>query len=1132
MNIFFRRAIFMACFVALLAARQAWATHIRAGDLTATRLQTGNPSVLTYRFRVVLYRDTEGVPPQKGTIDFGTGNPKDRVLLSPTSLGFINGGTTEVLLYQTTFTFPSAGTYKVSYLESNRNPGVVNMFDSSNTPFYIASTFRINPVFGMNNSPVLLIPPIDEARVGQRFIHNPGAYDPEGDSLSYRLTINKQGASDSPNNGLVINYRYPDALSDRKEDGSTPAQFSIDPHTGDLVWDAPKTPGEYNVAFYVDEWRDGILIGTVNRDMQIVVRDHNNERPKIQSVEDTCVVAGELLEKAIFAQDPDKHFVRLEVANDSGGIFRLPPPRQSATFKTADLQPPNGKEKGVFSWQTHCQDVRKAPYTVVFKAVDGENTFRNRLVDMKTWRIRVLGPPPDKPALTPDFAKAEVRLDWQKYPCANAQSMTIWRKEGNFPFKPVCQTGLPASSGYTQIGATDMQTLTFTDTNNGKGLKRGQQYCYRIFVRFAKPGGGESITSEEVCVFIPKIAPYITNVSIDTTSTTAGQIFVRWTKPIGADEKDFPRPHTYQLVRTEGGQNRTVIAKNFQENDTTFTDTSLNTADKVYRYYVRFFSAGKLVDSSANASSVRLNLASSVGALRLSWQATVPWKNKIGTFPYHYIYRKIEGEDSSFQLLDSVNVLKNNFSYTDKGQADGKPLEAGKRYCYRVATAGDYPQASIPAKEPLINFSQSQCDSIQVFVPQPAPFVTNVSTMRTDPKEGEILIRWTKVIGLDTLAYPRPHTYRIGVAEGFSGRKNYRLLPTVFAENDTVFTHKMRNTLLKTYNYRIFFYAKGSLIDSSAVASAVRLKLAAGTETVTLSWQAQTPWQNKTAAFRYHYIYRKEAGQQTFTLIDSLDVTQKGFRYTSRPPKPTQEYCYLVSTQGSYLNPFIREPLQNLSQEICAVLKDVTPPCLPLNFTLRSKTCDTLHNQTAPCPPVPTYENMFSWTPDRTEKCEEERRYRLYFKSADDSLFRPIATVTDTFFVHQNLPTIAGCYTLTALDSAGNETARMPEICIDPDCASYKLPNAFSPNQDGKNDRFRPYPCPLFVEKVHFKVYNRWGELVHESDNDIYLNWDGRHKNGKKVPGGLYYYTATVHFLRLKKKDRISKMRGWIFLLR
>ena len=65
------------------------------------------------------------------------------------------------------------------------------------------------------------------------------------------------------------------------------------------------------------------------------------------------------------------------------------------------------------------------------------------------------------------------------------------------------------------------------------------------------------------------------------------------------------------------------------------------------------------------------------------------------------------------------------------------------------------------------------------------------------------------------------------------------------------------------------------------------------------------------------------------------------------------------------------------------------------------------------------------------------------------------------------------------------------------------FPNAFTPDQDGANDTFGA--VGLNVEKYELKVFNRWGELLFESNN-ISDKWDGTHK-GKRVPDGVYVYT-------------------------
>ncbi|MCF8303466.1 MAG: gliding motility-associated C-terminal domain-containing protein [Bacteroidales bacterium] len=66
------------------------------------------------------------------------------------------------------------------------------------------------------------------------------------------------------------------------------------------------------------------------------------------------------------------------------------------------------------------------------------------------------------------------------------------------------------------------------------------------------------------------------------------------------------------------------------------------------------------------------------------------------------------------------------------------------------------------------------------------------------------------------------------------------------------------------------------------------------------------------------------------------------------------------------------------------------------------------------------------------------------------------------------------------------------------------MPNAFSPNNDGKNDIFRPLFVFIPEGNYVFRIYNRWGELIFET-RDKSRGWDGKH-NGKPVEPGTYVY--------------------------
>lgn len=98
--------------------------------------------------------------------------------------------------------------------------------------------------------------------------------------------------------------------------------------------------------------------------------------------------------------------------------------------------------------------------------------------------------------------------------------------------------------------------------------------------------------------------------------------------------------------------------------------------------------------------------------------------------------------------------------------------------------------------------------------------------------------------------------------------------------------------------------------------------------------------------------------------------------------------------------------------------------------------------------------------------------------------------------------TAPGIYTITATNSCGNVTE---DIKIDYVKCNFCLfvPNAFSPNGDGKNDKFNILETCL-VEKYKLQIFNRWGELVFTTLTTT-KSWDGTY-NGKDAEAGVYFY--------------------------
>ena len=442
----------------LLISLLSSATHNRAGEILYRRI-----SDLEYEITVVTYTDIQGgqnADRCELSVDWGDGSPLEVV---PRVNGGFNGncfqgeeiipGVTKKNIYIATHTYSSPGTYLVGMLDQNRNANVQNIPGSVNVPFYIESVIKIAPGLGANSSPILLNAPIDEACVGLIFEHNPGAYDPDGDSLSYKLVSSLQGHMQP-----VTGYTMPDAS----------VSIDIDPVTGDLVWDSPVGQGEFNIAIEISEWRNGQIISRILRDMQVLVAPCNNLPPKINPIPDICVKAGEQLTIPITATDPDtdnsKNLVKLEV---TGGPFEL---NQPANFNQGVSN--NGTVTSNLTWGVRCQHVRKAAYQITVKATNEVSSIHGPdLVDYYSFNITVLSPGPD--SIAAEVNTKSILVKWKPNPCPEATGYKLFRKKSAQAFNPgECEVGIPAYLGYEEIAdLSSLSDTSYLDNDGGKGLE-------------------------------------------------------------------------------------------------------------------------------------------------------------------------------------------------------------------------------------------------------------------------------------------------------------------------------------------------------------------------------------------------------------------------------------------------------------------------------------------------------------------------------------------------------------------------------------------------------------------------------------------------------------------------------------
>jgi gliding motility-associated-like protein len=657
------RTTFFSILLLLCTSFRLSATHNRAGEITYTQI-----SDLSFEITITTFTYTLSLA-DRPRLDVEWGD--NSISTAPRVAIFALPNYYQKNVYKITHTYPGPGIYKIVVQDPNRNFGVLNIPNSVNVVFSIETILTINPAYGRNNTPVLLNPPYDKAARGHIFIHNPGAYDHDGDSLSYKLTVCTR-----EDGKPIENYTFPPATN----------KFYVDSISGDLVWDSPPVTGTYNVAMEIQEWRNRVKIGMVERDMQIEVFETTNNDPVNGPLKDLCVQAGDTVNFLVTSTDKDMDHISLKATS---GAFQLAACK--AKFTKIDSVP--GKAVSRFFWIPCFESVRNQPYNIIIKSEDDNRELS--LFDIDIMNIKVLGPSPVLIKVVPEGKF--MKLKWNNYGTGSISGFNIYRKEGQSAFSPdSCTNGVPGSSGFIKIAfVAGSSAQTFTDTEHDLGLQFGTEYAYRIVAVFSN--GTESKSSNEISSSLVSGVPIMTNVSITSTSSSNGSIHIAWKKPVIPDS--VPGPFEYLIYRSDGitGSDYQLVKtiQTIDLNDTVYNDAALNTQSKGYIYKVELYNNTPgnryVLGDPGIASSLFLEVSPSDRKAKITIKRNVPWINS-----RYDLFRLNENT----MLYDSV-ASSNQLEFYDTG------LENGKEYCYYVRSTGRYLMDNYPKN--LINLSEKSC---------------------------------------------------------------------------------------------------------------------------------------------------------------------------------------------------------------------------------------------------------------------------------------------------------------------------------------------------------------------------------------------------------------------------------------
>lgn len=211
----------------------------------------------TYRIEAIVYTALEWPSDYPEIEVYVDGQPYTVPREAPTDLfGEPNCQNVRISVYPLEHTFDVPGLHQAWFYLSARPAGVLNIPNSIGQTACIRATIVVSPGLGPNSS----------IRFGNRqsvtawswntLVHDPGAFDPDGDSLSFELVAPLGSGCSS-----IMGYVFP-----------TGAVLAwLDPASGVFHWNHPPSPGNWSLCIRGTEWRNGQLIGQVTRDMVLCV---------------------------------------------------------------------------------------------------------------------------------------------------------------------------------------------------------------------------------------------------------------------------------------------------------------------------------------------------------------------------------------------------------------------------------------------------------------------------------------------------------------------------------------------------------------------------------------------------------------------------------------------------------------------------------------------------------------------------------------------------------------------------------------------------------------------------------------------------------------------------------------------
>lgn len=274
----------MLVILCLFAITRLSATHIIGGEITYSCL--GNNQ---YEIKLTVFRDCyNGVPPFDDPVSIGIFNYKNELVydvriprttndtIHQILVGECKAIPPNVCVHTSVYTDtvelkPILGGYTLVYQRCCRNMTIANIENPENTGASFIIKISEKALLECNSSAKFKSWPPIFICVNEPIMFDHSAIDPDGDSIVYKLCTPTNGLDTAimpqpplnPPYDSVVWKNPPYSLNNLL--GGIP--LAIDPKTG-MLTGTPNTIGQFVVGICIEEYRDGVLISTTNRDFQ------------------------------------------------------------------------------------------------------------------------------------------------------------------------------------------------------------------------------------------------------------------------------------------------------------------------------------------------------------------------------------------------------------------------------------------------------------------------------------------------------------------------------------------------------------------------------------------------------------------------------------------------------------------------------------------------------------------------------------------------------------------------------------------------------------------------------------------------------------------------------------------------